>query len=202
MRLYSYVVRWDYGFAPNPFLGTCTLATCKPKIRRCANTGDWIVGTGSKEQGRQGHLVYIMQVAEKMTFNQYWNDDRFQMKKPNRHGSLKQAYGDNIYFRGRDGRWRQSDSRHSLEDGSPNHDHIHKDTAADKVLIGGIYAYWGGSGPRVPSCFRNWQGWDLCISGRSHKSRFPGAMVAAFVGWFMDLNKRGFLGEPLDWNDD
>src|SRR5712671_5339411 len=34
MRLYSYVVARDFGFAPNPFFGVCTLATCKPDIRK------------------------------------------------------------------------------------------------------------------------------------------------------------------------
>ncbi len=87
MQLYSYVVARDFGFAPNPFFGTCTLATCKPDIRRSAIVGDWIVGTGSKTRKRHGNLVYVMKVAEKMTFNQYWEDRRFQLKKPNLSGS-------------------------------------------------------------------------------------------------------------------
>jgi len=41
--LYSYVVRYDSGFAPNPFGGYCTLATCKPEIRKTAQLGDWLV---------------------------------------------------------------------------------------------------------------------------------------------------------------
>ena len=41
--LFSYVVRSDGGFAPNPFFGYCTLATCKPRIRKGALVGDWIV---------------------------------------------------------------------------------------------------------------------------------------------------------------
>lgn len=32
--LFSYVVETDSGFAPNPFFGVCTLARCKPSIRR------------------------------------------------------------------------------------------------------------------------------------------------------------------------
>lgn len=32
--LFSYIVRWDHGFAPNPFHGICSLATCKPGIRK------------------------------------------------------------------------------------------------------------------------------------------------------------------------
>ena len=99
MRLHSYVVARDYGFAPNPFFGVCTLATCKPIIRSVAAIGDWVMGTGSKQWNREHHVVYAMRVTESMTFEQYWNDPRFQKKKPNLRGSKKQAFGDNIYFR-------------------------------------------------------------------------------------------------------
>jgi hypothetical protein len=92
MRLFSYVVARDYGFAPNPFFNECTLATCKPRIRSVAKVGDWVVGTGSSEQHRTGFLVYAMHVTETMSFNQYWADERFQQKKPNLQGSKKQAY--------------------------------------------------------------------------------------------------------------
>lgn len=44
MNLYSYVITRDYGFAPNPFWGICSLATCKPQIRQRALKGDWIAG--------------------------------------------------------------------------------------------------------------------------------------------------------------
>ena len=33
-RVYMYVVDRDFGFAPNPFHGVRTLATCKPPIRK------------------------------------------------------------------------------------------------------------------------------------------------------------------------
>lgn len=199
MRLYSYVVRHDYGFAPNPFHGTCTLATCKPDIRRTASVGDWIVGTGSKAQDRQGTLVYVMQVAEEMTFNHYWGDARFQVKKPNLGSSLKHAFGDNIYLRDRDCRWHQSDSHHSLADGSMNQHTTGRDTKADKILIGCTYAYWGGSGPTIPPQFRNWRGRDICKSGPGHKCHFPRIMVEEFVAWFTDLGQSGYLSEPVEW---
>ena len=47
MNIYSYIVRYDSGFAPNPFYGYCTLANCKPIIRGHAQVNDWVVGTGS-----------------------------------------------------------------------------------------------------------------------------------------------------------
>ena len=199
MRLYSYVVRHDYGFAPNPFHGTCSLATCKPDIRRTAGIGDWIVGTGSKTQDRQGTLVYVMQVAKEMPFNQYWNEARFQPKKPNLGGSLKQAFGDNIYLKDLDGLWHQSDSHHSLIDGSQNERNVTRDTETDRVLIGCIYAYWGGTGPTIPAPFRNWQGRDICKTGPGHKCHFPRLMVDEFVAWFTHRGQFGYLSEPVEW---
>ena len=63
-RLYSYIIARDYGFAPNPFYGFCTLATCKPNIRKSASVGDWVIGTGTKKKNRDGHLVFAMRVTE------------------------------------------------------------------------------------------------------------------------------------------
>ena len=78
---------WDAGFAPNPFWGYCTLATCKPKVRLRAEVGDWIVGMGSKVlEKRYGigyfKLIYAMRVDEKLTFEQYSKDPRFRDKIP------------------------------------------------------------------------------------------------------------------------
>ena len=47
--LYSYTIPYDDGAAPNPYWGVLTLAICKPVIRRTAEIGDWVVGTGSKQ---------------------------------------------------------------------------------------------------------------------------------------------------------
>lgn len=64
MRLYSYIVAHDTGFAPNPFWGWCTLATCKPRIRKSAGVGDWIIGLTPKRAGNR--LLYAMKVEEKI----------------------------------------------------------------------------------------------------------------------------------------
>lgn len=199
MRLFSYVVARDYGFAPNPFYGVCTLATCKPAIRRVASVGDWIVGTGSSLRKRNGFLVYVMCVTETMTFNEYWEDERFRQKRPHLRGSKKQAFGDNIYFRDASGNWHQQNSHHSNEDGSPNMRNIRRDTQTDRVLISTDFAYWGGSGPEIPQAFRDYDGIDICAR-RHHKSQFPEALVTDFVGWFRSLGAQGFLGAPLDWS--
>lgn len=198
MRLFSYVVARDYGFAPNPFWGVCTLATCKPNIRRSASIEDWIVGTGSSSQKRKGVLVYIMRVTETMTFNEYWKNKQFQQKKPNLRGSKKQAFGDNIYSKDEAGQWHQQNSHHSYEDGTLNPHNISRDTKTDRVLFSTDYAYWGGSGPEIPQKFRYYRGHDICAI-RNHKCCFPEEMVNDFVDWFRSLNKKGYLDEPLDW---
>jgi hypothetical protein len=69
LRLYSYKVARDFGFAPNPFYGLCTLATCKPNIRKAAQVGDWVVGTGSKPNRLEGRLVFAMEVSETLAFD-------------------------------------------------------------------------------------------------------------------------------------
>lgn len=200
MKLYSYVVARDYGFAPNPFYGVCTLATCKPSIRKSVQIRDWVVGTGSKRYGLDGRLVYAMKVAETLTYDQYWNDLRFIQKKPNLRGSRKQAYGDNIYHRdSKTVRWVQANSHHSRRDGSPNCDNIKHDTQSPRVLVGTEFAYWGGGGPRIPARFRNWAGVDVCCVGQGHKCNFPENFVHAFLTWIHSLNASGYVGRPKEF---
>jgi hypothetical protein len=196
MRLYSYVVARDYGFAPNPFYGVCTLATCKPVIRNSARISDWIIGTGSKTLGLDRMLVFAMRVAEILTYDQYWRDERFAQKRPNLRGSLKQAYGDNIYHRDPEtGRWVQADSHHSCPDGSPNQDNICRDTKSQNVLVATEFAYWGGTGPLIPAKFRRIGSERICC-GRGHKCNFSEGFAEAFVTWIQSLNCQAYLGRP------
>lgn len=199
MRLYSYVVRWDYGFAPNPFFGACTLATCKPEIRRTGAVGDWIVGTGSRQKGNDERLVYWMQVAEVMTLDAYWRDERFRRKRPNLRKSLKYAFGDNIYHWDRStGKWMQEDSHHSREKGRVNAANRDRDVRVDRVLVAFEFAYWGGSGPRIPKRFRR-PGGDVRMSGQGHRCRFPEKFSHDFVGWLMSCSDRGLVAEPREF---
>lgn len=198
VRLYSYVVRYDIGFAPNPFYGWCTLATCKQDIRRKAAGGDWIVGTGSKGHGAEGRLVYAMRVDEILTFDAYWDDPRFARKRPDRHGNVKRAYGDNIYHRDSSGQWIQEDSRHSLSDGSSNQGHIDKDTGTNAVLASRHYTYWGACGPDIPQRLRDGE-LDLVHAVQSHRCRFPDDMRDEAIAWLESLES-GVHADPPDWS--
>ena len=202
MRLFVYVVLYDIGFAPNPFFGSCSLATCKPGIRGTAQVGDWVAGIGSVQKGQEGKLVYAMRVEEATSFDNYWEDARFRRKRPNRSGSLMQRYGDNIYHRtpGTED-WIQEDGRHSLEDGSPNLDHIQRDTSRPRVLISQTFVYFGAAAAIIPEQFRSWDGIDYFASVRSYRCKFPNDIQGAFIAWLEELcaTVAGLAGEPLDW---
>jgi hypothetical protein len=88
-RIFRYVLRVDAGTAPNPFGNWCTLAICKPRIRQQAMLGDWIIGLMG---GAPSRVVYVMEVTERLSFGEYWKDQRFKAKRPRNN-----PFGDNIY---------------------------------------------------------------------------------------------------------
>lgn len=199
-RIYSYVVRYDSGFAPNPFYGYCTLATCKPRIRRGARVGDWVIGCGSSESDRSGYLVYCMRISEILTFDEYDNDPRFQSKKPFRPGSHKQNCGDNIYYQyDPAGAWQQRDSFHSHDDGSTNYAHVQRDTGVNRVLISDQFVYFGGEGPVFPEELQDKEGSSLCKRGRGERIYADPSVVADLAQWMRNLKAVGLQGEPSDW---
>lgn len=199
MKLYSYVVARDFGFAPNPFFGFCTLATCKPKIRKHASVGDWIAGTGAKTRyGFSGRLIYAMQVSEVLDFDKYWQDPRFIHKRPNLTGSLQMLYGDNIYHRDRRG-WVQADSHHSLPHGRLNNANLAWDTGVDRLLVATKFVYYGRSAPKLPSRFRAFGSDQIDICAHRGHRLFDGELPTAFAAWLDDLDEWGVRGDPLEF---
>jgi hypothetical protein len=108
IKLFSYNLKYDYGFAPNPFYEYCTLACCKPKIRKKIgrifekekNEYDfWVVGISSADRGKdRNKLIYAMKVDEVLTFSEYFKDKRFKNKIPKWNSSKSiEKNGDNIY---------------------------------------------------------------------------------------------------------
>jgi Nucleotide modification associated domain 2 len=139
-----------------------------------------------------------MRVTEAMTFDLYWTDPRFASKRPSLHGSLKQAFGDNIYHRHADG-WSQENSHHSMPDGSANKTNVAHDTRPNRVLISDHFAYWGGQGPAIPAKFRDWDGLDISLGRQGHRCRFPSGLVKLVVEWLEQEGTRGYIGKPGDW---
>lgn len=199
MTLYSFVTRWDHGFAPNPFHGWCTLATCKPRIRKRAQVGDWVLGTGSKERGYDRRVIFLMRVTEITTYDGYWRDPRFAAKRPVLNGSFKQMFGDNIYHRPTpNAPWIQADSRHSYEGAVVNEKNLRVDTGhTDKVLLSNDFVYWGEDAPTLPSLLA-----EFHIGRVGELWAFSDAQVAKLLRWALSDNRRGRVGDPLEWRDE
>lgn len=206
MNYYSYKVEHDFGLAPNPFGGYCTLAVCKGDIRgnRRLEIGDWIIGTGSRSLERVSgmpmihHLIYAMKVEEIISFDQYWNDQRFEYKKPVVTGSLVQMYGDNIYHKEENTQdWKQENSAHSLTNGSCNINHLRRDTKSENVLISKNFYYFGDECPLIPEEF-----WEVCSEGRNVKSiSIPIEIAQNFINWVEENFQIGIHGEPINWKE-
>jgi hypothetical protein len=190
MKLYSYIVSHDTGFAPNPFWGYCTLATCKPAIRRTAQKGDWIVGLSPKAKGHR--VVYSMRVYDILTYREYFSDPRFRGKIPNYNaGEEVHRRGDNIYMPLDNDRFKQLRSMHS-KDCRENPRAKKRDLESDFVLIAKLFHYFGSSGPSLPHSLN-----ELKV-GRAHKCRFADRTVQQFLA-FMRVKSRGISSAPTKW---
>lgn len=193
MNFKTYIVARDYGFAPNPFGGYCTLGCCKQRIRQHINVGDWVFGTGSKECSMDGKLVFAMHVNEKLTFQEYWDDPRFEYKKPIINGSLKQMYGDNIYHRDTEtGEWQQENSHHSLPNGTVNGHNLERDLSGKYVLISEHFYYFGESAIDIPDRFRD----KVCTATQGHKNVDPNVALN-FIKWLSKNYQLGKRSDPL-----
>lgn len=192
MRLFSYIVNSDSGFAPNPFWGYCTLACCKPTIRKTAKKDDWITGLTPKRNGNR--ILFAMKITEEpLTFQAYFNDPRFNEKRPDfkKLGAIYRR-GDNIYQPLANCQYRQLNSRHSHKDGTENLDTKRHDLNGRFVLISDVFHYFGQKSIPLPPDF------SQMIVGRAHKCRFPRDFVKKFEK-FISTMDGGILGYPHNW---
>lgn len=190
MKLYSYVIPRDYGFAPNPYFDYCTLATCKPVIRRCAQVGDWIAAFGAAGTMIHEKLVMLMRVEETLTFDQYWEDDRFISKRPAFNKGMMHMYGDNIYHH--DGEnWKQEHSHHSMADGSVNYINLKRDTGVNRVLIATEFCYFGNNAITIPKEF------DMLIAhGIGHRVSEDADVINDFIAYIRNNYEMIVQGTP------
>lgn len=190
-KIYSYVVRYDTGFAPNPFWGYCTLATCKPDIRRNASERDWVIGTGSVENVGNNRLIYAMKIAKVMRLEDYGRDKRFSKKIPG--SGARRRVGDNIYYRDQNGVIRQRfPSIHSFPD-KENEESKEHDLKGENVLISSTdsFYYFGRKAPKIPQSLSY-----LIKEGPKHKCNFSQREIQEFLEW-IQKRKTGINGYPF-----
>jgi hypothetical protein len=162
MKIYSYVVTHDESFAPNPIGGYCTLACCKPDIRKTAEIGDWIIGTGSVNNYGNDKLVYAMKVTEKITFDEYYQDRRFKDRL------------DNIYFKNSKDIYEQikKPKYHGTKK------QMEHDLNSEFVLISKDYVYFGPKAIKIIDEMK----W-IIKKGPKHKSNFSEKQIQHFINW-------------------
>lgn len=179
-QIYRYIVRFDDGAAPRPFDGVCSLAICKPVIRKHAEVGDWVIGFRSH---MPGEVVFVMKVDERLPLGDYWADRRFINRRPGRS-----AVPDNFYRWGPNGRLIQVPNLvHSPRSAA-------KDCRGQHVLLGRRFWYFGRNSVPVPNELVH-----LVHSTRGHsvhKSRRPDD-VGRLERWLRTW-RPGRHGMPID----
>lgn len=181
--LFSYIVKTDSGFCPNPYGGICTLACCKPRIRYKAKIGDWVIGTILVPKGVK--LIYAMKISRALTFDLYWNYPEYEGKKPNKNN----VRGDNIYKYG------ESSELIQLPNRSHSDKHFETDTSVNRVLISKEFYYFGKNAPDIPEQCRS-----IVNSNQGHSQIKPTSKnsiaASVFLVWLHDNFQQGLNGEP------
>ena len=202
MRIFSYKITHDTGFAPNPFWGYLTIATCKPLIREKKHIGDWIVGFSSKsllgesDPVGQEKVVFAMQITEKITYQEYWDDARFQNKIPDMSAkSVVKKCGDNIYQPLKSAPTAIDDF---IQKPNPYHDKndIQNDLKSLYVIISNKFWYFGQKKVSIPE--------DIPIKvpyrQSSHGVRTHDMDVAnRFIKYLSDHYCQGIIFHPNKW---
>jgi hypothetical protein len=179
-RLFTYTIPIDDGAAPNPFRGMCTLAICKPGIRRVAKKQDWVVGLGSKHsQGgdRSGHLVYAMCVEEVLSLREYDRQapTRWPHRIPNVHSAdLSERLGDCIYD------FSSGTQLQRLGVHGPNN--VKTDLTGENVLISHDFYYFGNRAIKLPSGLAG-----ICHQTQGHRSDSNASYFDLFASWIRNL---------------
>jgi hypothetical protein len=191
-RLFSYCIPYDDGAAPNPYWGVCTLAICKPAIRRAAKKGDWVVGTGSKRtltgHDFSGRVVYAMEVTNVLSMAEYdaWTKNKLPEKIPNTISKdLNRRVGDSIY----DFAFNPPKLRRGVhEDGNRN-----ADLSGNNVLLSRNFFYFGRKPIRMPIRLI-----PIVHQTQGHKVNANDRYVDQFLDWLkgQDLERNCLLGEP------
>ena len=194
-RIYSYVLRFDDGGAPNPFWGTCTLTICKPTIRRTARIGDWVIGTGSKnsklKDGKKydlsDSLVYAMKITDKLTLEQY---DKFCLENLKEkipswfNKDWRKRMGDCIYD--------YSNQRETkLRKGVHNELNVKRDLSGNNSLLSTEFYYFGEEPRIIPENLKR-----IIKKNQGHLRIENADLLFDFEKWISGFEKNKVYAEP------
>jgi hypothetical protein len=175
----------------------CSLAICKPGIRRVAERGDWVAGLGSKAAPSgdlSGRLVYAMRIEEVLSLKDY--DRLAKQRWPHRIPNIKSlALQDRL-----------GDCLYDYSHGSPvqrkgvhGRGNIETDLSGENVLLSRDFYYFGNKAISLPDDLL-----PICHQSQGHRSSSNSTYFRPFVRWIRSVvAKPGQLyGWPdfiLDW---
>lgn len=201
-KLYSYVLRIDDGAAPNPFWGICTLTICKPAIRRTAQIGDWVIGTGSKNTHLKGgvkadfsnSIVYAMKVTDTKSLSDYDAHCRQQLqnKIPNwRTTDWRLRMGDCIYnFSGGE--------EPTMRKGIHNEKNKQRDLSGYNALLSDHFYYFGEAAIPLPTELLS-----LLKRSQGHRVITQADLITRFEKWIKQFQRNKIYADPqLRWQFD
>ena len=195
-KLFSYVIPYDDGAAPNPFWGTCTLTICKPAIRRVAKTGDWVVGTGSKNvKLKDGNIydfsnaiVYAMKVTQKMSLERY--DEyckRYLVNKiPKSYTrNFRQRIGDCIYD------YKDGFTIPKLRKSVHTEENRDRDMRGKNSLLSKHFYYFGEEPKIIPNKLKY-----IIKRGQNHYKFEDVETIKKFENWISNFKRNKIYAEP------
>src|ERR1039457_1658744 len=77
-KIFVYKMITDNGGAPCVWHGLLSLAICKPKIRKKAEKGDFILGFGGRTRFPEEPLIYIAKVMETLKDGEYYKLPKYE----------------------------------------------------------------------------------------------------------------------------
>ncbi|MBZ9650861.1 Nmad2 family putative nucleotide modification protein [Psychroflexus montanilacus] len=194
-RIYSYVLRFDDGAAPNPFWKICTLTICKPAIRRTARIGDWVIGTGSKnsklKDGKKydlsDSLVYAMRITDKLTLSEYdkFCSEKLTEKNPSWFSKdWRKRMGDCIYD------YSKSDEP-TIRKGVHNELNVKRDLSGYNALLSTEFYYFGEEPRVIPQNLKR-----IIKKNQAHLKIEDLKILADFENWINKFEKNKVYAEP------
>ncbi|MDD2896552.1 MAG: hypothetical protein PHG81_11115 [Aliarcobacter sp.] len=172
MNIYAYIVPVDDGAAPNPYGGVCTLAICKPNLRKTTKQGDWLVGLDSKSQ-----LIYTMKITTVMSMKEYdtYTKENLSIKIPNKTSkNIEEQMGDSVY----------DFSQDSVTLRASVHSRCTKemDLAGKNVLLSTCFYYFGEQVKTLPKEFENIVNLDMDFL------KLTKELESSFLTWLENQN--------------
>ena len=191
MKLYTYILRYDDGAAPNPYWGICTLALRKPAIRRAAGVDDWIAGLGSVDSPLgdiSDHVVYAMKVTSKLTLQEYDQFCKtFLPKKMPDWGNrdYRRRMGDCVY--------NYASPVPKMRMSIHTEDNREQDLSGEYALLSKQFYYFGNKPVKLPDELHS-----IIPTTRGDQPDANQPYVEAFVHWIESLDHRPnkVIGEP------